>query len=133
MIVENNLIGAASPVKPSSKRIDTQLSGFTTVDMLTSADKKLITAATGNLQAVSASGLHEVNLLATRVALDRFSGTLTGEVDKSYINNLIKEQKDIPSKEREKYSLIPFSVLDQALAFLDKEYPTAGANINTRA
>ena len=88
---------------------------------------------TGSLQAVSNSGVHEVNLLATRIALDRFSGTLTGEVDKSYINNLIKEQKDIPSSEREKYSLIPFSTLDKALTFLDTKYQNVGANVNTRA
>jgi hypothetical protein len=133
MIVKNNPVGSTTPVKPLQKNAATQLPGFVTVDTLTPTDKKLIETVTGSLQAVSNSGVHEVNLLATRIALDRFSGTLTGEVDKSYINNLIKEQKDIPSSEREKYSLIPFSTLDKALTFLDTKYQNVGANVNTRA
>jgi hypothetical protein len=133
MIIKNNPIGSTIPPKPFQKNTVAESPGFVTIDTLTSTDKKLIEAVTGSLQTVSNSGVQEVNLLATRIALDRFSGKLSGEVNKSYINNLIREQKDIPLSDSEKYSLIPFSTLEKALTFLDTKYKNVGANINTRA
>jgi hypothetical protein len=78
MQISNNTISTATKYSPPT--IENQKSqGFIIKDLLTANDKKLVEAATGELRSVSSSGLHEVNQLATRIAIDRETGTLSGE------------------------------------------------------
>lgn len=93
-----------------------QLHDFVINDVLTANDKKLVEAATGGLQPTSSSGLHEVNQLATRIALDRTTGTLSGEVDENYINKLLAEQDKNQNSE-----MVSFSALQKSLTFLQQE------------
>lgn len=87
---------------------------FVINDMLTPKDKRLVVAATGSLNLTDGSGIHEINPLAVRIALDRSTGKLAGEVDKFYLNSIIKEQQtsDQPA--------IQFDTLYKALAYLDQ-------------
>ncbi len=115
MQISNNSI--ATSMKYSPPTMENQKSqGFVINDLLTANDKSLVKAATDGLQATSSSGLHEINQLATRIALDRETGTLSGEVDANYINKLITEQSSNNHAET-----IQFSDLQKSLAFLKQE------------
>lgn len=122
--------------KKSSIGTDKQngsFSSFVINDKLTPSDKSLVIAATGGLNQTSPSGTMQINDLAVRIALDRETGVLTGEVDKSYINNLINEQRSMPSSSKGKNHTIPFSFLEKALSYLEQKNQSYGANINTTA
>jgi hypothetical protein len=115
MQISNNTISTATKYSPPT--IENQKSqGFIINDLLTANDKKLVEAATGELRSVSSSGLHEVNQLATRIAIDRETGTLSGEVGEDYINKLITEQSSNNHAET-----IQFSALQKSLEFLKQE------------
>ncbi|MEI7840225.1 MAG: hypothetical protein WCJ11_06980 [Methylococcaceae bacterium] len=115
MQISNNLI--ATPTKYSPPPAENQKSqGFVINDLLTENDKKLVEAATGGLQSTSSSGLHEINQLATHIAIDRETGTLSGEVDENYINKLLAEQDKNQNSET-----VSFSALQKSLAFLQQE------------
>jgi hypothetical protein len=115
MQISNNLIATSTKyVPPTAENQKSQ--SFVINDLLTANDKKLVEAATGELQPVSSSGLHEVNQLATRIALDRETGTLSGEVDENYINKLMAEQSSNNHAET-----IQFSALQKSLEFLKQE------------
>ena len=136
MIVSNNFnVSSTSTVtkQKASDSISGLPSSFVINDELTPADKSLIVAATGSLNPVSSSGTMQINDLALQIAFDRAGGFLTGEVDKSYINNLITQQKSIPSSNNGKNDIIPFSVLEKALSYLDQKSTASGKNVNTTA
>ena len=115
MQISNNLIATATKYSPPT--VENQKSqGFVINDLLTENDKKLVEAATGGLQPTSSSGLHEINELAVHIALDRETGTLSGEVDENYINKLITEQSSNNHAET-----IQNSALQKSLAFLQQE------------
>ena len=95
-------------------RASSEVSAFRINDSLTEKDKSLVVSATGSLQPTSASGLHEVNQLATHIALERQTGRLSGMIDKTYINRLIQEQQS------SQQPTIPSAVLNKALALLDQ-------------
>ena len=102
-------------VKQPKPNQDSQFKSFAINDLLTANDKNLVEAATTGLQPTSSSGLHQINELATRIAIDRNGGELTGEIDKNYINSLIKEQQDNHQE------TIQSSTLQKSLAFLKQE------------
>ncbi|MCX7092290.1 MAG: hypothetical protein NTY50_02395 [Methylobacter sp.] len=102
-------------VKQPKSNQDSQFKSFAINDLLTANDKNLVEAATTGLQPTSSSGLHQINELATRIAIDRDRGELTGEIDKNYINSLIKEQQDNHQE------TIQSSTLQKSLAFLKQE------------
>ncbi len=102
-------------VKQPKPNQDSQFKSFAINDLLTANDKNLVGAATTGLQPTSSSGLHQINELATRIAIDRNGGELTGEIDKNYINSLIKEQQDNHQE------TIQSSTLQKSLAFLKQE------------
>jgi hypothetical protein len=79
---------------------------------LTDKDKALVVAATGQLQPISATGVRALNPLAIQIALDREIGSLSGEIDKTYINNLMATQT------MTRQDTIPFAALSKALAYL---------------
>lgn len=117
MQISNNTISTTTKYSHSPPTIKNQNSqGFVINELLTANDKKLVEAATGGLQPTSSSGLHEVNQLATRIALDRTTGTLSGEVDENYINKLITEQSGNNHAET-----IQFSALQKSLEFFKQE------------
>ena len=111
-ISDSPLTTSAKYSKPNQ---ESKLNGFKIDDLLTTNDKSLVEAATTGLHPISSSGLHQINELATRIAIDRDRGVLAGEVDENYINSLIKEQQD---KQQE---TIQSSTLQQSLAFLKRE------------
>lgn len=88
---------------------------FVINDLLTANDKKLVDTVTANLPSTS-SGLHEVNQLAFRIALDRDTGTLSGEIDENYINKLIAEQSSHDHAET-----IQLSALQKTLELIKQE------------
>ncbi len=115
MQVSNNPIATSTKyVTPTAENQKSQ--SFVINDVLTAHDKKLVTVATGGLQPVLSSGLHEVNQLATRIAIDRETGTLSGEVDENYINKLMTEQNSNNHAET-----IQTSALQKSLEFLKQE------------
>ena len=81
-------------------------------DQLTDKDKALVVAATGQLQPISATGVRALNPLAIQIALDREIGSLSGEIDKTYISNLMATQT------MTRQDMIPFAALSKALAYL---------------
>jgi hypothetical protein len=115
MQISNNTISTATKYSPPTIK-NQKSQGFVINELLTANDKKLVETATGGLQPTSSSGLHEVNQLATRIALDRTTGTLSGEVDVNYINKLITEQSSDNHAET-----IQFSALQKSLEFLKQE------------
>lgn len=125
-------IAATTPVKhwPTSADTNKQFSGLDILNTLTPADKKLLEAATGSQDLINN---REALLLATRIALDRYMGNLTGEIDKSYVLHLVREQKEalVSSEQKISYSA-SIQTLDKALTFLYLEHPTVGVNIDTR-
>ena len=134
MIVSNNFsLSATSTITRSSNSVDSQAQSFVIADELTPADKSLIIASSGSLDPVSTTGEHLGNPFATRIALDRAGGSLTGEVDKSYINNIINQQKAIPAEAAGHDAIIPYSILENALSYLDQKSTASGKNVNTTA
>ncbi|MDD2863232.1 MAG: hypothetical protein PHC99_00720 [Methylococcales bacterium] len=85
---------------------------FVINDVLTAHDKKLVDAATPK----TVTELKAVNELAAHIAIDRETGSLSGEVDENYINKLIAEQSSNNHAET-----IKFSALQKSLAFLQQE------------
>lgn len=136
MIVSNNYSLPSTSSVTQSKSIDRvggAASSFVINDELTPSDKSLVVAATGSLNPVSSSGTMQINKLAVQIAFDRSSGFLTGEVDKSYINNLITQQKALPASAAGHDDIIPFSILENALSYLDQKSTASGKNVNTTA
>ncbi|MBC3863393.1 hypothetical protein H8K32_14910 [Undibacterium jejuense] len=134
MLISSSFSLSVTPTATkSTNSVGSQPQSFVIADELTPADKSLIVASSGSLDPVSSTGEHLGNPFATRIALDRAGGSLTGEVDKSYINTIINQQKAIPSEAAGRDAIIPFSILDKALAYLDQKNATSGTNINTTA
>ncbi len=105
----NNLLTTASTYSPTKEK---ELHSFVINDVLTAHDKKLVDAATLK----TSTALKEVNELAVHIAIDRETGTLSGEVDENYINKLIAEQSSDNHAET-----IASSTLQKSLAFLQQE------------
>ncbi len=112
-------------------------------DTLTSADKALVTAATGGLSVTGPNGVHQVNQLAVAIALDRSMGNLTGPVTAAYLEGLRNgEQQTLALNQQQASNLtangdseeaeqlaaqgpgISFAVLDKALEFLGQQSAT---------
>jgi hypothetical protein len=49
------------------------------------------------------------------------------------LKDLIQQQKESFALSAGKNTIIPLSILDKALVFLDQKNPNGGANINTTA
>lgn len=79
---------------------------------MTAHDKKLVDAATPK----NSTELKQANGLAVQIAIDRETGTLSGEVDENYINKLLAEQDKNQNSET-----VSFSTLQKSLAFLQQE------------
>ncbi|MDD5214671.1 MAG: hypothetical protein PHQ03_03910 [Methylococcales bacterium] len=109
MQISNNLLATASTYSPTKEK---ELHSFVINDVLTAHDKKLVDAATPK----TVTELKEVNGLAAKIAIDRETGSLSGEVDENYINKLITEQSSNNHAET-----IKFSALQKSLAFLQQE------------
>ena len=136
MLISSNFNVSSTSSVTSSKSVDRVggvPSSFVIDDELTPADKSLVIAATGSLNPVSSTGVMQINDLALQIAFDRSSGYLSGEVDKSYINDLINQEKAIPASNNGRNGIIPFSVLYKALAYLDQKNATSGTNITPTA
>jgi hypothetical protein len=112
-------------------------------DTLTSADKALVTAATGGLSVIGPSGVRQVNQLAVTIALDRSMGNLKGPVTASYLEGLRNDEQQTLALNRQEASNltangeneeaeqlaaqgpgISFGVLDKALEFLGQQSAT---------
>jgi hypothetical protein len=100
------------------------LPSFSIDDSLTEKDKALVVASTGDLHPVSASGLHEINQFAVRLAIDRNRGALSGEVDHAYLNNLISEEQQKATQTDMSGTLsqqsIPLTSLYKAIDFINE-------------
>jgi hypothetical protein len=83
--------------------------------MLTASDKQLVKAAGWDVDAdpEGITAPEGAKKLAGLIAMDRHSGSLTGEADKQYIQGIIDQQRAGAPM------LIPFGVLEQALSFFD--------------
>lgn len=108
MQISNNLFTTASTYSPAKEK---ELHSFVINDVLTAHDKKIVDAATSK----TSTELKEVNGLAVQIAIDRETGTLSGEVDENYINQLLAKQDETHSE------TVSFSALQKSLAFLQQE------------
>ncbi len=84
---------------------------FVINDALTEHDKKLVDAVTPD----NSTELKQVNGLAVQIAIDRETGTLSGEIDENYINKLLTEQNENHS------DAVSYSALQKSLALLQQE------------
>ena len=109
MQISNNLFTTASTFSAAKEK---ELHSFVINDVLTAHDKKLVEAATSK----TSSELKEVNGLAVQIAIDRETGTLSGEVDENYINNLLDKQNKNQNSET-----VSSADLQKSLAFLRQE------------
>jgi hypothetical protein len=93
--------------------------GFAIKDILTDLDQALVDFAAGDLDQVDPNGRHDINPLAVRIALDRATGEVSGEVDANYIKNIIKEQGQTGQ------ASVASQVLAKALNYLTQQTPDA--------
>lgn len=132
MIATSYQVGVTLPITSRAMSVEAnkQVNGIDALATLTSADKKMLVAATGSLDLINN---REARLLATRIALDRYMGNLTGEIDKSYVIHLLNEQRDqMSAAEQQGSGGVSLRTLDKVLTFLYLEHPTVGVHVDTR-
>lgn len=89
---------------------------FTPFDMLTASDKQLVKAAGWDVDAdpEGIAAPEGAKKLAGRIAMDRHCGSITGVLDKHYIQGIVDQQRAGAPE------LVPFDVLFNALSYFDK-------------
>jgi hypothetical protein len=81
---------------------------FVIDDELTPQDKALVSDATGSVDLPNG----QINMLAMRIALDRYAGNLQGPVTASYIEGISAAEM------RDRTNAIPQSVLNNAVSYI---------------
>ena len=86
-------------------------------EALTEADKKLVTAAAGALDPEDLKGVHHMNPLAVRIALDRATGALRGSVTASYLATMLCGERRTAAFEPQTPA-VPYEVVARALTLV---------------
>lgn len=82
--------------------------------ILTQHDKQVLNYAVGGVELKGADGMMKLNFMGIRIALDRTTGELSGEVDSAYMRRIAQSQNLTGDHS------IASSAIDRAIEFLDR-------------
>ncbi len=83
--------------------------------VLTQHDKQVLNYAVGGVELTGMDGMKKLNFMAIRIALDRTTGALSGEIDSTYMQRIAQSQKITGDHS------IASSSIDRAIEFLDRK------------
>ena len=83
--------------------------------VLTRNDKQVLNYAVGGVELTGADGMKKLNFMAIRIALDRSTGALSGEIDIAYMQRIAQSQKITGDNS------IASSSIARAIEFLDRK------------